>query len=143
MRCVLVDMAPRRIDQRPVLKVLFEERIVRTEHSSARDVGQCDDMGIVGVTVVSHRSFFFIDNRHRVDDCAISARQFNDQFRTFRDGAFAITVDVLVLVPESTTDNQFPFPVPDPIVGKTVRIVSVTGEERGRRSIVIDDQAHG
>ena len=134
MRCVLVDMAPRRVDQRPILEVVFKRAVLGTEHPRPGDAGQRDDVGIVGLAIDFHCIFFRIHDASGINDGTASLFQRPDKIGPL--------CAVVFLDPESTAHDQPPIPPPDPVQRGKVRITPLAGEE-GLPHVIIDDKAHG
>ena len=134
MRCVLVDGATRRIDQCPILEVVFERAVLRTEHPRPGDAGQRDDMGVIGLAIELHGIFFRIHDGGGINDGTTSLLQRLDKIGPLRT--------VVLPDPESTAHDQPPILPSDPVQCGKVRISSLAGEE-GLPHVVIDDKAHG
>lgn len=134
MRCVLVDGAPRRVDQRPVLEVGFEIAVFRTEHTRPGDTGQRDDVSVVGFAGIPHGILFRIHDGGGINDGTASLFQRLDKIGPLRA--------VVFLDPQPTAHDQLPIPSPDPVQRRKVRIASLAGEE-SLSHVVIDDKAHG
>lgn len=134
MRCVLVDMAPWRVDQRPILEVGFECSIQRTENTRPGDASQRDDMSVVGIAIGLHGIFFRIHDGGGINDGAASLFQGLDKVGALRA--------VVFLDPQPTAHDQSPVLPPDPVQCRKVGVAPLAGEE-SLPHVVIDDKAHG